>query len=502
MSYHFTWRRAAGAISTDYIDKEGNLAKFMKNVLVLLLTVGSVTALQGSDIRKALVIGNDNYPGNKLRNARNDATAIAKTFTSLGYATTLELDLDHKHMAAAVDAFSGHLKPGDTAILYYAGHGLQVNGENYLVPTDFKVREPADVAIQGYSLSLVLDKFAGHGATTQLIILDACRDNPFLATRSIRGGWSGMSTSAGTFLAFGTSPGSTASDDPAESHGLFTKELLKYIGSSPLDVEQMFQEVREEVIRASNGQQVPWTSSSLVGSFHFISQLDEGSKSFLLASSVDKTGTRIAGESSFARGYAEVAAEPLSVGNHPVENTSRSALLSSGSGPSPLLLQQTIQFANSGDYSRSLRGLKAILELDPQSGLALRILGLVLGLRGESSRSVEAFDRAIAVDPQDASAYYYRCLALAPNNPTLAISDCKAAIRINPGLTEAHLGLAEALLTLGEPDRASSEATIVTSRSAKDPLGFAMLGKIRGREGNAIEAQQNYQEAINLSSAQ
>src|ERR1700739_4438501 len=162
---------------------------------------------------RALVIGNDSYPGNELRNARNDARSVAGAFKHDGYQTTLILDANRRTMINGIAQFSNSVNPGDTVIVYYAGHGLQVAGENYLVPTDFKVTSPQDVKSQGYSISSLLELLTAHGATTQVLILDACRDNPFLGVRSLHGGWAGIGTSAGTFIAFRTRLGSADRDE-------------------------------------------------------------------------------------------------------------------------------------------------------------------------------------------------------------------------------------------------------------------------------------------------
>jgi uncharacterized caspase-like protein/Tfp pilus assembly protein PilF len=476
--------------------------------LFVLLAFVLISPFRAIAARKVLVIGNDNYPGNQLKNAVNDATSIAQAFESMGYSTALVTNTSRDAMEVAIERFADGLSNGDTAIFYYAGHGLQVNGENYLVPIDFKVARPSDVKYQGYSLSSLINKLTTHGATTEIVILDACRNNPFLGTRSIQEGWAGVTTSAGTLIAFGTSPGSTASDDPSSSHGLFTQELLKYLTTSPLSAEEMFQRVREDVIRASNGAQVPWTASSLIGSFHFKPGLETASLAL-----PQLPGS--AGDGAIGSSGRSVLATQQSTSNHSRSNhftasdvfaQKRSPLPTATSAEDqqdyyPLIARAAV-LAQNGDYDNSVRTLKAVLELDPQCAVALRILGLVFNLMGQHAKSVTALNRAVSIDPEDPRSYYYRCLVLGPSDPSTAVEDCEASLGIDPSDSEVHLGLADALLTLGQLDRARAEAEKAIQLAPGSSLGYSLLGKVTARQGDSTDADQDYKRAIAINDHQ
>ncbi len=454
----------------------------MKPLIFAFVLVAAIAPkhVSASPQRQALVIGNDSYPGNSLKNARNDAQAISEALGSIGYVTMLQLDVTRKVLNDSVDIFAGGLNPGDTAVLYYSGHGLQVDGENYLVPTDFQVTSPSDVKYQGYPLSLVLEKFARRGATTQIIILDACRDNPFLGTRSSRGGgWAGVGNSAGTFLAFGTAPGSTASDNPTKPNGLFTEALLKYVTSSQLGIEAMFEKVREDVIRESNGLQVPWTASSLVGSFHILPKID-ANPNVSLASNQGAPISVAAARS--------IATQTATGGQTDISNSL------------PILINEGLLLAQQQNYEEAIRSLSAATAINPTSSIALRVLGLIFHLMGRSTEAVAEFDRALTVNPGDASAYYYRCLATAPSDAVSAVRDCQAAIGLEPNFPEAHLGLANALLVLGQTDRAHAEANASIHLAPASSLGYSMRGKISAIEGHYNSAQRDYDSAVSLSS--
>jgi uncharacterized caspase-like protein/Flp pilus assembly protein TadD len=473
---------------------------FLTRLMALVIVVFTLGPLQAMANRKALVIGNDDYQGNQLKNAVNDATSVASGLKSMGYSTTLVTNVSRQAMESAISAFAEGLNHGDTAVFYYAGHGLQVNGENYLVPTNFKVAGAADVKYQGYSLSTLLNELTAHGATTEIVILDACRNNPFRGTRSIQEGWASVATSEGTLIAFGTSPGSTASDDPNSSHGLFTQELLKYLTSSSLSAEAMLQEVRQDVIRASDGTQVPWTASSLTGSFHFKPGLDAAMAPLpVLSSSTSDSAIGASGRSvgtSPATKRDHFTASSL-YANQPLPE-SRNINPGDQKDYYPLIARAAT-LAQDGNYSSSVRTLKAVLELDPRSALALRILGLVFNLMGQHGKSVAVLNRAVAIDPQDANLYYYLCLVRGRSDASDAIEDCEASLGIDPTNPNTHLGLANALLDLGDLDRARAEAQQAIQMDPHSGLGYSVLGKILASHGDMTGAQEDYSRAIAMN---
>jgi len=217
----------------------------------------------------ALVIGNAAYPQAPLQNSSNDAKAIAKLLKELGFQVNLALNVNLREMESAVDNFITNLKPGSVGLCYYAGHGIQIEGENYLIPIDFTMKDEADAKYSSYSASRLNERMEKAGTRLNIIILDACRNNPFLSTRSTSRGLAIMNSGQGTFIAFATAPGKTASDNTKGANGLFTSHLLEIIKEPSLSLEQVFSKVREKVASASNGKQIPWTSSSVIGEFYF-----------------------------------------------------------------------------------------------------------------------------------------------------------------------------------------------------------------------------------------
>ncbi len=451
--------------------------RFHTLMLQMLILIPNLAFCSAGN-RKALVIGNDDYPGNKLFNARNDAQAIADQLAALGYQTTLSLDVDRHSMARSIDTFAASLNAGDTAVVYYAGHGLQVEGENYLVPTDFRISQEADVQSQGYSLHALLQTLTVHGATTEIVILDACRNNPFIGSRSLGGGgWAATAISAGTFLAFGTAPGSTAEDNPGQHHGLFTQSLLKYLSSSS-EIDQMFQNVRLAVIQQSGGKQIPWTSSSLVGSFHLNPTDDAGAPSL----------------PNFSLNASQLMGSDRTLIQRSLAPTG-TALDSDGVDDGQAL-NEAYSAARSMHFEKALSIVKTILSVDPRCAQAFRLLGIIAGLTGRSEDANQALDRAIEINPGDGVAYSYRCLLKASQGAAASEADCREAVLLRGDLSDAHLGLS---LSLASSDRKVEAYEEARRAAALDPESLASLSLLselsRANTGEAV-SQNALSQAI------
>lgn len=222
--------------------------------------------------RLALLIGNGMYQnGGILANPENDANDIAERLQNLGFDVMLFNNLDQSGFKKAIDDFGAKLSGYDVGLFYYAGHGIQVKGNNYLIPVDANLKSENDVEYDCVNAGRLLAKMEDAGSTTNIVILDACRDNPFERSwrRSTHGsGLAFMTAPAGSLISYATSPGATASDG-AGHNGLFTSALLEYMDEANLSVLEMFQKVRTYVRQNSDGEQVPWESTSLEGNFYF-----------------------------------------------------------------------------------------------------------------------------------------------------------------------------------------------------------------------------------------
>ncbi|MDB9416317.1 GUN4 domain-containing protein [Microcystis aeruginosa] len=220
--------------------------------------------------RIALVIGNENYQVGKLDTPLNDATDMANALKELGFEVILLKDSSKRQMDEALDQFFTRINQGYVGLLYYAGHGMQVEGENYLIPVNAQIKAEKDVEYESMPLGKILGRMEDAGNRINIVILDACRDNPFrkFSRSPSRGLTAPVQAASGTLIAFATAPGKVASDGNGRN-GLFTSYLLKYIKTPNIEVDSMLRKVRSDVAQNTNDYQVPWTSSSLIGEFAF-----------------------------------------------------------------------------------------------------------------------------------------------------------------------------------------------------------------------------------------
>jgi len=219
----------------------------------------------------ALVIGNGNYPSSILANPENDARAIADILQKLGFTVIAETNLEQKQMKIAIDDFSLKLQNADVALFFYAGHGIQSGGYNYLIPVGITLQSEAQIEYDCVPADRVMALMDESAAQVKIMILDACRNNPFENrwARAVAGkGLASMKAPKNTFIAYATAPGSTASDGSG-SNSVYTSALLESLLIPDLTIDQMFQNVGRLVSQKSGGQQIPWKSSSLIMDFYF-----------------------------------------------------------------------------------------------------------------------------------------------------------------------------------------------------------------------------------------
>lgn len=227
------------------------------------------TANPTNEPRTALIIGNSDYLSSPLKNPSNDARAIAHELRQIGFEVFEYTDASHEDMEIAIQKFGQKIQKGGVGLFYYAGHGLQVGGTNYLVPVDAQIESETEVKFRTVALGLVLAKMEDAKNRLNIVVLDACRNNPF--KRSWRSAEEGLATAlspTGTFIAYATAPGSVAADGEGDN-GLYTEELLKAMRTPGLRIEDVFKRVRKNVRQRSNNRQVPWESSSIEGDFYF-----------------------------------------------------------------------------------------------------------------------------------------------------------------------------------------------------------------------------------------
>lgn len=237
----------------------------------------SLAAVQLNDKRVALVIGNGAYQNAvRLDNAVFDARAVADSFRKLGFQVVDGYDLDIDQMRSKVSEFSAALSDSKSAVIYYAGHGISVDEENYLVPTDIVLKSPTDLDLNAISVSLLLKQMK-RDDRVNIVILDACRDNPFAAvlarqkTRAlvVERGLTPIDgdLARGTLIAFASDPKSSALDGPTGAHSPFTEAFLAHLFDAGVPIDTVMSRVRNDVWEKTGHHQLPWVNTSLIGEY-------------------------------------------------------------------------------------------------------------------------------------------------------------------------------------------------------------------------------------------
>ena len=247
----------------------------------LFLVVGLLFVCQPAlaEKRVALVVGNSTYKAvNPLANPVNDANDISSALKDAGFDVVLGIDVDKRDFDARIRSFTELLENADVAIFFYAGHGLQVAGRNYLIPVDAKLQNERDLDFDAVNLDFILKQMElGRADKTNIVFLDACRDNPFtrnlarsMGTRSasIGKGLAQVDTGVGTFIAYSTQPGNVALDGTGRNSP-FTAALAKHVLEPDHNLTSVMIQVRKDVLAATGGKQVPWDHSALTGEFYF-----------------------------------------------------------------------------------------------------------------------------------------------------------------------------------------------------------------------------------------
>lgn len=225
-----------------------------------------------SSERQALVIGNNAYQTAPLKNPVNDAEDMSRVLSELGFQVILHKNVDRRVMEDAIRGFGRQLRNGGVGLFYFAGHGIQLEGQNYLIPINARIESESDVKYEAVDAGLVLGKMEDAKNQLNIIILDACRNNPYARRfRSENMGLARMDAPTGSLIVYATAPGEVAADGP-ERNGVFTRHLLKHMQTPNLPVEQVLKRVRIDVAAETKQRQIPWEASSLMGDFFFVAE--------------------------------------------------------------------------------------------------------------------------------------------------------------------------------------------------------------------------------------
>jgi tetratricopeptide (TPR) repeat protein len=410
--------------------------------------------------RTALVIGNASYQDNPLKNSINDAEAMANALKDVGFDVILLENADLKQIENAIDTFHHQLKAGGVGLFYYAGHGIQVDGENYLIPVNAKLDVAEDVRYEAIPVGKVLARMEDAANQMNIVILDACRNNPFARKwRSSQRGLAPIQSARGALIAFATEPGGVAADGEGEN-GLYTSFLLKHLKTPNLDVELMFKRVREDLVQATQNKQVPWEYSSLVGDFSFnpVTVAQSSQPNSTTAETYFKQGEDYRNNNQYDKALAaytkaievnpQYAEAYLRRGNvyHDLKEYDKAikdynkAMADYNKALEIELEDVYASYKNRGnvyynlkEYDKAMADYNKVLEIDPQDAHAYLRRGIVYYDLKEYDKAMADYNKAIEINPQYAMAYNNRGLVYYNlKEYDKAIKDYNKALEIDP----------------------------------------------------------------------
>jgi tetratricopeptide (TPR) repeat protein len=473
----------------------------------------------------ALAIGNANYGRSPLKNPVNDARAMSAALKDLGFAVELTTDADYHKLGASIDRFVSRLRRGDVAVFYYAGHGMQIEGENYLVPTDFDAQDEAAAKYAAYPADRLLEGMERSGAKLNIIILDACRNNPYRGARAMGGGLAPMGSGTGTFVAFATSPGKTASDNSRSANGLFTTYLLDSLQQPGLTLDDVFNRTREQVYASSNQAQTPWTQSNVIGRFYFrpdkavaasalqrpqataprvmnISYRDgvRDARFGEPANAVDAFTQTIRQDPDNMEAYYERAMTYATLGQfqHAIEDFGKVILRNPND--TNALIGRGASYINVGDYDRAVADLDRVLQKERQNDVAFFDRGLANAGLARHRQAIDDYGQVIRRRPKWPTTWYNRGIVYAASGDfRAAISDYTEAIRLRPDYSVAYANRGVTHAELSELPQALADLDQAIRLQPGDAAMLNSRGMVRLSMKNTAQALEDFDEAIRLN---
>ncbi|MBL7861467.1 MAG: tetratricopeptide repeat protein [Cyclobacteriaceae bacterium] len=444
--------------------------------IILLLVMPAMTQAQIYQKRLALVIGNSTYEhGGSLPNPVNDANAIAVALQSVGFEVMKYQDLTQKEMKIAINSFGQKLKGYEVGVFYYAGHGIQSKGMNYMIPVEADLQTEEQVEFDCVAADRVLAYMDVAQIKVNVIIMDACRNNPFERSwhRSANGnGLAIMNAPTGTLIAYATAPGRVASDG-AGSNGLYTSALLKYLNDPKLTIEQVFKKVRTEVTEKSQGAQVPWETTSLTGDdFYFaMTDLKQGT---LVTSTLPATEK-----------------PSKSVSTRSVNEETRKKAIA--------IIDQGHDAYSEKNYSKAIEYYTNALTINPFSDDAYYWRGSSKFAQANYTDAIMDYNQATEINPNKEEAYYYRAMA----NHNLeafqeALIDYDKAIELNPDVATMYYWRGQSKYKLARYEDAILDFSKSLQLNKNDGYSYGGRGNSYYMLAKYKEARIDYTKAIEL----
>jgi TolA-binding protein len=471
----------------------------------LLAGAGLSPAFAQNDARVALLIGNSAYPDAEapLRDPVNNARNLADELRRNGFEVEIGENLTKDAMRAAIDRFYGKIKSGSTALFFFSGFGVQSDRQTYMIPTNAQVWTEPDVRRDGYSLESLLAEMNSKGAKVKIAILDAARRNPFERRfRPVAGGLAPVAVPRGTVVMYAAAPGAVVRDG---DRPVFTSELIKEI-RGPGRIEEAFNRTLIGVSRATNGEQVPWFSSSLVEEFALTSTPgrtpppsptpppveadkrpappppDPEATARADFQSADRIGTKKAYEDFLAKypsgRYADLARDEIARLSPRPSPTPAPAPKPATPPPPPPAVARTDDPA--------IRDLDKKIQTNPNDTAAYYKRGQLYAQYGDFRQATRDFDEVIRLSPRDAEALNNRCWARAMLGELQpALRDCDLALEVRPRYVDALDSRGLVNLKLGQHSNAIADYDAALRINPKHASALYGRGLAKLRSGNS-----------------
>jgi Flp pilus assembly protein TadD len=435
---------------------------------------------RADNLRTALVIGNGSYKDSPLVNPTNDARDVAQALTRVGFEVIHKENLTQSEMKMAIREFGEKLKNGGVGLFYYAGHGMQVEGRNYLIPIGTSLTHENEVEYEAVDVGLVLAQMGRAKNRLNIVILDACRNNPFAQKfRSVTSGLASIDAPSGTLIAYATAPGKVARDVEGKN-GIYTQELLKVMCLPGLKIEEVFKKVRIAVKDRTSTNQIPWESSSLVGDFYFSERMPKQ------PSITTKQPPNTSDSSGNTGRLAETEAEYRKAVWLELNNAK--ARLTLG-----FFFMQQKNYAEAADEFR----LASILE--PKNAEGHYHLGLALANQRKNIEAEMAYRQAVNLEP--ANTRFIDSLVgvlKAQKKWSEAEKQLIKAVQLEPNSATFRNSLGITLALMRRFAEAETQFRIAAKLQPNSAIYYANLGRALSSQQKWKEAEYAYNRALQL----
>ncbi|HSS20371.1 MAG TPA: caspase family protein [Pyrinomonadaceae bacterium] len=417
--------------------------------------------------RLALVIGNGAYDNvSRLKNPPNDAAAVALVLHELGFEVTSDTNKTQREMKQMIRAFGLALRAnGGVGVFYFAGHGVQAKGRNYLMPVDVDIQAEADLEDQAVDLNYLLNLLEEAQNALNIVILDACRNNPYtLTVRSTQGGLMQLKAPSGTLVSYATAPDKTA-EDGAGKNSPFTEELIKQMNFADVLVETMFRRVTEQVSLRTHGKQEPWFSANLKGDFYFRVNPERPA---------DSTGSK------------GTESPSSSAGDKKKEKATE-------------LNRRGVEYFDARKFGEAAAAFAEACELSPYEAQFLRNLGETLIYVDKSEEAVKHLEQAVLLDPTNAKgqALLGRAQVFLKQYED-AVLHLEEALKLDRDSFDAHEAMWAYYDDLEQDERAREEAEAMRRINSESSMACHHLGTTYHNLGKYQESISMFKEALRL----